>query len=342
MPYRIWPFLLSVPLWLGVPVAMAASGTNYSPVTVENCGQMLSFDHAPNRIVTLGQNSAELVLALGGGAHLIASGVWLDPVPDDLQAAASQIPVLAGRHPSLETVLARQPDLVAAQFVADIGPQGRTGRREQFTQAGVATYISPTDCKQKMWAASNIDGKRQEAFDIGVLYQEIRELAAIMGTPERGERLIAALQERLQLATQQQFAQDRRAPSVMYWFSSAQLEGDAWVAGGRGAPAWINKTLGVRNVFDSTEEWPAISWERIAAADPDIIVIGAMTRRHFTADDVDAKKRFLAQDPIASQLKAVKEGHIVVMPAKAMNPSLDMVTGVELLAQALRSFGWQQ
>ncbi|WP_414501335.1 MULTISPECIES: ABC transporter substrate-binding protein [unclassified Zymobacter] len=321
--------------------AMASTAPAYTPTSLDNCGQSLSFSQPPSRIVTLGQNSAEIVLALGQAKRLAASGVWLDPVPEALREDASRIPVLAGRHPAFEMVLAQQPDLVAAQFVADIGPQGRTARREQFTQAGVPTYLSPTDCKQKV-GASTVDGARQAPFTIDTLYQEIHELATIMGVPERGGALVTSLQQRIEHATRQQLAQDRRAPTVLYWFSSAQLGGDAWVAGAKGAPAWINRTLGVRNVIDSAEEWPAVSWERIAAADPDIIVIGSMARRHFTADDVEAKRQFLEQDPLARQLTAVREGRIVVMPARAMNPSLDTVEGVELLAKALRDFGWQR
>lgn len=342
MPYRFLTRLACYSwLLIGSASVHAMEVPSYTPVSVYNCGQTLQFSHPPERIVTLGQNSAEIILALGQGTHLVASGVWLDPVPAEFKDEAARVPVLAGRHPAFETVLAQQPDFVAAQFVADIGPQGRTAQRKQFTQAGIATYLSPTDCKQK-GLASNIDGARQAPFDIDTLYQEIHELAAIMGVPADGDTLITSLRQRIEQASRQQTAQDRRSPTIMYWFSSAQLSGDAWIAGAKGAPAWINHTLKVRNLVNSSEEWPAISWERIAATDPDIIVIGSMARRHFTADDVSEKQRFLQQDPLARQLRAVREGHIVVMPARAMNPSLDMIEGVEIVAQALRDFGWQR
>lgn len=328
-------------LLVGSASAYATVVPSYPALSVNNCGQTLKFSHPPKRIVTLGQNSTEIVLALGQGSHLVGSGIWLDPMPRELQDDASHVPLLSGRHPAFETVLAQQPDLVAAQFVADIGPQGRTAQREQFTQAGIPTYLSPTDCQQK-GITNNVDGARYAPFDIDTLYQEIRELAAIMGVPAKGHALIVSLQRRIEQASQQQTAQDRRSPTVMYWFSSARLSGDAWIAGAKGAPAWINRTLKVRNLIDSSEEWPAVSWEQIAAADPDVIVIGSMARRHFTADDVNEKLRFLQQDPVASQLRAVRENHIVVLPSRAMNPSLDMVDGVELVARALRDFGWQR
>lgn len=342
MPQRsIFGLALTAILLTSSALALAEGSSPYTPVAIDNCGLPLHFDKPPARIVTLGQNSAEIILALGEVKRLVASGVWLDPVPETLRGDAARVPVLPGRHPTFETVLAQQPDLVAAQFVADIGLQGRTARREQFTHAGVPTYLSPTDCKQKS-LVSTVDGARQAPFDIDTLYQEIRELAAIMGVSKRGEALVGSLQQRIERASDQQVAQDRRSPTVMYWFSSAQLGGDAWIAGAKGAPAWINRTLGVRNVIDVAEEWPAISWEKIAAADPDVIVIGSMARRHFIADDVEAKRRFLMQDPVACQLTAVREGHVVAMPARAMNPSLDMVDGLEIVAKALRDFDWQR
>ena len=130
-----------------------------------------------------------------------------------------------------------------------------------------------------------------------------------------------------------------RDVSVLFWFSSPQTEGEAYVAGRYGAPAWLSDVVGVRNVITSEEEWPLVGWETISGLDPDVIVLGKMDRRRLPADDVAAKRAFLQSDPVASQLSAVRNGRLIEMDAQSMNPTLRAVDGVETLAAGLRAFG---
>jgi iron complex transport system substrate-binding protein len=41
-------------------------------------------------------------------------------------------------------------------------------------------------------------------------------------------------------------------------------------------------------------------------------------------------------------MKAVRNGHIVVMDAQAMNPTIRTISGIEALAQAIKTFGLEQ
>jgi iron complex transport system substrate-binding protein len=125
----------------------------------------------------------------------------------------------------------------------------------------------------------------------------------------------------------------------VFWFSSSRLKGDPWVAGDYGAPGWISNTLGLKNIIDSHDEWPAVTWEHIAQAQPDIIVIAEMSRRLYPADDVAVKKAFLHDDPVTRNMPAVKKGHIIVVPAMSLNPSLRNVDAVEMISNQLAT--WQ-
>ena len=81
-----------------------------------------------------------------------------------------------------------------------------------------------------------------------------------------------------------------------------------------------------------------MSWEQIAQSQPDIIVIASMDRRLYPADDVAVKQAFLASDPVTREMSAVKQGHIVVVPAMSLNPSLRNVDAVELISQQIAAF----
>ena len=307
------------------------------PLTVENCGVKETFTHAPQRVVTVGQHETELMLALGLEKRISATSVWFGPLPDALAERGKGLKKLADNAPSFEAVTAQNPDLVLAQYHWHIGPQGETGTREQFASLGIPTWVSPADCIGKsVTDSSNGDGARSTPFSIAEIAREISELATIFDVQPQGEKLNEALKLRIQKA--QARSQHARPLKVVFWFSSSRLQGDPWVAGDYGAPGWISHTLGLKNIIDSHDEWPAVTWEHIAQAQPDIIVIAEMSRRLYPADDVAVKKAFLNNDPVTRNLPAVKNGHIIVVPAMSLNPSLRNVDAVEAIGDKLATF----
>lgn len=313
----------------------AAEATRY-PLTVTNCGQPLTFAQAPKRAVSIGQSSTEILLSLGLADRLVGTAVWFGPVLKPFEAVNAKIKRLADNDPSFEAVVGQAPDLVTAQYEWHIGPNGSVGKREQFAALGVPAYVSPADCVEKDNSGSG-DGVRKRLFTMDLIYQEIRELAQIFDVADRGEELIGTLRAReaaaIKAVADKAVAGKDRA--VVFWFSSKDVKGDAFVAGRNGAPAYILSALGARNVIDTNEEWPLIGWEGIAAANPAVIVIATMDRRRFPADDVEVKRAFLASDPVASRLEAVRHNRVVLMNAQSMNPSIRTIDGIEALAAGL-------
>ncbi len=319
--------------------AQAAATDERYPLTLDNCGAQITLEAPPQRAVSIGQNTTEILLSLGLAYRMAASAVWIGDVPDDLKADNARVPRLSSTVPGFESVLGQAPDLVAAQFENDIGPQGRIATREQFTSLGVPTYLSPTDCVGRRHGGdTNSDGARTRAFDMALVYREVSELAGIFNVAERGSELVDTLRQRESDAV----AMGAGTPkdlSMVWWFSSAELAGDAWVAGQLGAPGYIMKKLGAHNIIQSDEEWPAVSWERIAALDPDVIVLGTMERRNFPADDIHQKIAFLEHDPVTREMRAVKHHRFIVLDAQAMNPTLRTVEGLETVANGLNELG---
>ncbi|MEB6377462.1 ABC transporter substrate-binding protein [Leclercia adecarboxylata] len=314
------------------------AATNY-PLTVENCGVKETFTQPPQRVVTVGQHETELLLALGLEKTIGATSVWFGPLPDALSARGQGIKKLADNAPSFEAVTAQHPDLVLAQYHWHIGPQGETGTREQFATLGIPTWISPADCIGKsVTDSSNGDGARSTPFSIAEIEREIDTLAEIFDVQPQGKALNEALKQRIQKAQARAAAPRTRPLKVVFWFSSSRLKGDPWVAGDYGAPGWISNTLGLKNIIDSHDEWPTVTWEHIAQAQPDVIVIAEMSRRLYPADDVAVKKAFLNDDPVTRNIPAVKKGHIIVVPAMSLNPSLRNVDAVEAIGEKLATF----
>ncbi|ACP21716.1 Fe III ABC transporter, periplasmic-binding protein (plasmid) [Sinorhizobium fredii NGR234] len=323
-------------LLAAIGVEAQAAETSY-PLTLTNCGHQVIFQKAPDRAVSIGQSSTEILYLLGLQDRMVGTAVWIGPVINGYEEANAKVERLADNDPSFESVVARKPDLVTAQFQWHVGPEGIVARPEQFEELGVPVYTSPADCVGKDNSGGG-DGVRHTVFTMDLIYQEITELVQIFNVQERGEKLVAELKAREEAAKKKIASADGRL-SAVFWFSSAELDIDPYVAGKNGAPGYIMRSLGIRNVVDSEEEWPTVGWETIAKSGPTLVVAGKMERRRFPADDIAVKHKFLESDPVTSLMPAVKEGHVVEMDAQAMNPTIRTIEGIEVLADAVEKSG---
>jgi iron complex transport system substrate-binding protein len=331
---RLHLFGAAVVAGLLAAAPVLAAPTQY-PLTIRNCGNTLTFAHAPERAVSLGQAGTETLYRLGLADKVVGTAVWFGPVLPQFAAANDKIKRLADNDPSFESVVGQNPDFVAAQYQWHVGQRGSVGKPEQFAALGIPAYVAPADCEGKDNSGGG-DGVRVAPLTMAPVYQEIREIAEIFDVADRGDALIARLQQREKDAIASIAGTPKDLP-ILFWFSSRDVKGDPFVAGRNGAPAYIMNALGERDVITVNDEWPTVSWEAIAAANPAVIVIARMDRRRFPADDVDVKMHFLETDPVASQLDAVRNKRIVVMDAQAMNPGLRMIDGIEALANGIRA-----
>lgn len=318
-------------------MSSAVLATDY-PLTIKNCGNVLEFDAAPERVVSLGQSTTEILYSLGLGDKVKGTGVWFGPVLDQFKDINATVPRLADNDPGFETVVAQKPQLVTTQYQWHVGPKGIVGTTEQFNELSIPVYTAVADCVGKDNTGSG-DGVRNQGFSMDLIYQEITELAQIFDIEDRGTALIADLQAREKQSLDQVVATGNDNVSVVFWFSSSEIKADPYVAGKNGAAGYVAAKLGVKNIIDSDEEWPTVGWETIARANPDIIVIGKMGRRRFPADDWEVKMDFLKTDPVTSQMKAVQNGNIVVMDAQSMDPTIRTIEGIETLVKAVEKLG---
>lgn len=308
------------------------SGAAGRPVRLDNCGQQVVVDTPPRRAVSLNQGTTEIMLSLGLADRMVGTATWTDPVAEGLEKANAQVKRLADNAPSFETVLDTEPDFVAASFASTLG-EGGVAPREQFDKLGVPTYLSPSDCVGKDNSGDG-DGVRTEPLTMDAVYGEVRDLAEVFGVRERGERLVAGLKSRVTRATA---GLDARGVTLMYWFADSR---SPYLAGCCGAPGIVTDALGAKNAFDDTEEeWPQVNWETVADRDPDLLVIGDLTRKQQTAETAAQKIEFLESNPVTKNMTAVKKKRYVLLSGQAMNPTVRTVEGIEKVAAALRGQG---
>jgi iron complex transport system substrate-binding protein len=223
-------------------------------------------------------------------------------------------------------------------FEWHVGPRGAVGRRDQFAKLGIPVYVTPADCVGKDNSGAG-DGVRTQPFAMELVYRTILEYGRMFDVQDRAEKLVAELRAREAKAVAAVAGKGPADVPIALWFSSREIKGEAFMAGRTGIPAYTFAKLGLRNVIGSSEEWPLVGWESIAAADPKVIAVVKMERRRFPADDIDAKLAFLKNDPVASRIDAVRNARIVVLDVGTTRAGLDTIDGIEALAEALAGFG---
>ncbi|HHQ6626424.1 TPA: ABC transporter substrate-binding protein [Serratia fonticola] len=323
---------------LGMVLASASSAlaTTY-PLTIENCGYKETFTKAPERVVALGQNTVEILLLLGLQDKIVASAFWPTKVLPQLAEQNEKIKTLTVEIPTLESILAQDPDFVPAQLPLLLGPESKVAKREDLATVGVNSYMSPGMCATKK-DIGDMYGSRQKLWDMTFLYQEIADFAKIFNVEDRGQALIADFKQR-EADLRREFGKNNQDLSFVFWFSSSSPSSDAYVGGKNSASGFIANLLGGHNAITSETEWPTVGWESIIAANPNVIVVSSLDRNRWTLDNAEEKIKFLKTDPAVSQLDAVKKGHIVVMDGQAMNPTIRTLYGAEQVGEQLRNLG---
>ncbi|TSI12149.1 ABC transporter substrate-binding protein [Brevibacterium aurantiacum] len=304
------------------PAAAQGEGSSSYPLTVENCGSEVTFDGIPERVVSLDQNSTEILLSLGLEDRMVGTASWTDPVYASLKKANDEVPRLANEAPTYEVLLDVDPDFVTASFGRHYKSEGGVASRDRLNETGIDSYLSPTDCEGGR--SINAGQARTRPLTLETLYQEIRDMAAIFDVPSRGEALVADLEERREAALDDV---DLDGKKVAFWFADTRTP---YIAGGYGAASLLARMSGMENVYDDVDDdWPAVGWESFVDQDPQVVVLGDLQRDRFPGDRLEDKIEFLKSDPLTNTLSAVQNECFVSLHGAEMNPAIRYVDGLE-------------
>jgi len=293
------------------------------PLALDNCGTKVTFQAAPDRVVTIKSSTTEMMLALGLGDHVVGSAFLDGPLPDALKTAAAGNEAItkpmAAQVPGSEAVLALQPDLVYAGWESNVTAQG-AGARPTLAKLGVNTYVSPSACQEKAYQPDPL------TFDD--VFAEISEVGKVFDVQGRAAALVAEQKEQLAAVPQ-----DGSGHTALWWSSG---NGTPYVGAGIGAPAMIMKTVGLKNVAaDVPMTWTPLSWEKIIAADPDVIVLVDASW-----NTAQAKIDYLESNGATKNLQAVKHHRYVVLPFASTEAGVRNVDAATTIAADLKKLDW--
>nr|WP_172436812.1 ABC transporter substrate-binding protein [Rhodococcus erythropolis] len=304
--------------------AVQAGVTQY-PITINTCGKSITITERPARAVALEQTQTEFLLTLGLESAMVGTSYLTDPILPTLEHSYDSVPVLAAKYPSHEVVLEVAPDFIYAAgswAVAD----DAAGSRETWEKLEIPVYLSSLACDQTGVSdpTSNFDG----------IFTELRTLGEIFDVQDRAETVIADQQQRIddEMATLPHNLSDK---SLAWWYTGTRTP---YFGGNSSAAGDFATRFGMENSFgNSTGRWNEANWEALADQDPDVLVLSDLSRGS-EGDSAQAKIDFLENNPLTSQMSAVKNHRFVVVPGSGRDRSIRTITSFEAVSAGLREF----
>lgn len=308
------------------PIEETESATS---VTLENCGTKVTYDLPIEKVVAT-SNGANIgtILRVGGLDKLAA--VTLNANNDAVMESMfgpgiAGVPHLDGTI-TMETVLGKQADLVVGSYSGLFkGASGVTP--ESLGQNGIGAYVISDSCRQG--TAQDAPMGTMGPWD--ALRADVANYGSLFGTQDEATEAATELDTRLDRL--EQAPQPDTAPKVLIYDSG---EEDLYTSGGNGAPNGIIDAAGGTNVFaDVDNTWFRASWETVAGAEPDVIVIMDYKK---SSDEVQGKIDAIKAREGLRDLDAVKQNRFVVLPLAMFTSGFPNIYGAEQLRGKLEEF----
>lgn len=294
--------------------AKGAAENDAWPRTVTNCGEDVTIEARPERIVGI-EGAAETVLALGAGDQLAGwFGNEAAALPADLRSEAEKAEHLGGSFPSptLEDIVAPEPDLVVLYGYSEEAGLTKQG----FADLGVPTLVLSETCAEG--ADPTVDG----------YFSDVETIARAIGADEEAETLVEGWREEIDEATATPLEEE-----VSVFINGNPDPSSPFASGGGSlADDQIRIAGGVNAFGDTDDAFLEPSWEEVATRDPDVIVDGSGGLEESTA----ALRAYLADDRALSQMTAVREDAFLTIEYYDNVPGPRVVDGIVKIAEFLR------
>ena len=229
---------------LGAAIAAALTAVIAAIAIGSTVEPARSASRPPRRIVSLNLCADQLVLALADRSQI--AGLTRNVGNPDMSAEAGRARGLHMLGTSAEEVLAIDPDLIV----------GMPARGSPMIAALAGQHYRTLDLK----SANNLED----------IYAGIRETAAAVGHPGRGEALIAGMQRDL-----------ARIPRVGHGKIAVYYQRRGYMTGAGTLIDDLMRRVGLVNLASRLDKSPLsqVSLEEIVAAQPDYLIVESATNR---------------------------------------------------------------
>jgi iron complex transport system substrate-binding protein len=301
----------------GEPAATFPAANSKFPMTVSSCGQQVTIDHPPTRVLTVETDTSTALAAVGASNRIVARAGEGDSPLGGYADELSGIPQIGANDPdppSREVVLSQRVDLVVAGHIS-------LQWKQDLEAAGLQVLVPA-------WFCGAIQSDAGPADFTGI-YRTLETYGQIFGTEDIARRTVTDLRNRV-AKVEQQFRGIAPRTAADVYVATEQL----YVYGGLSLNNTVLTTLGLTNVFaDLKERTAEASTENLIARDPTVILLNYGSNYGIT-DGTDAIRAFNAIPPL-DRLTAVREQRLLTLNYSYLVGGPLAVDGLEMLATQL-------
>lgn len=307
--------------------AQADGSAGAETVTVTNCGEQVTYEQPLERLFVNDGGMIAIALAAGAREQMVAVSSMARDVDVLRLEFGSQIDGLnevAPAQPSLENIVGAKPEVLFAGYHYGMGEE-RGITPEILAGHGIAVYQLSEACRPVEGEAVRGTMDPWVALDT-----DLRNIGLITGHADQGARAADEVAARLQ--TLRAAPQPVEKPTVFVFDSGSDT---IFSSGAFGGPQGIIDAAGARNATEDIKDtWTTVSWERIATADPDLIVFV-----DYPGQSVEEKIEALRSNPASKNLKAVRESRFINLPYAMWVSSPLNIDAAETLRSVLEKHG---
>lgn len=281
-------------------------------VTFTNCDRELSFEAAPQRIVSMNGHVTEVLIDLGLADRIVGTA-YADNEPDPEYAEVwASIPKLADEYPTMEQILDVEPDLVVGGMSSAFNEkEGRS--RDAFAEHQIPTFLFTEYCGDT-------------AFTIDAFTDDVTQLGQATGTEDAASDLIDEVTGEL-TAIHDAVADAPPVPTFVYDSGTDE----PFTVGGVGVGQLIVESAGGENLFREGERpYATTSWETVAERAPEAIVV-----LDYGDETAQQKIDFLKGQPLMRTTPAVRDDRFVVVQLSDFFESPRLVGATRTVAEFL-------
>ena len=248
---------------------------------IDNRGKEITFEKAPQKIISLLPSDTEIIYALGDGDKLIA----VDTYSNYPEEAKKKQQLDSGSKTNIEAIIGLKPDVVILGQMAQTVDQFK-----QLEDAGIKVVVTEAGSIAETYKVIEMMGK--------TLNKEAKATEIINGMKSDFDKIKAEVKN--------------KAPKKVY-IEISPLQYKLWSCGKGTFQDELLTMIGATNIFSDISSWKEVSEEQVLSRNPDIIIttVGPMYGVSDPVSEIKSRANW-------NKIDAVKNGKVFVTDSDAI------------------------
>lgn len=271
-----------------------------------------NFDKAPERAVSMSQFTTEIMLKLGLKDNMVGTAFLEEEIYPSVAKDYNEVPVIADKWPSLEELLAVEPDFVTGWEVA--------------FKKGVDSKMIAKNNINMFVPQSSIDFNA----DLDTLFNDFLMFGKIFNKEKEAQAYVDS--ERARVEELKKNTTDKKEFTYFIYDSGTDKAFTVF----EGFTPNLLKLINGKNVLSGKgvdKTWGETSWEDVIEADPDYFIIVDYSKGIRDETDSESKINAIKSNPKLNELTAVKNNKFIRVKLAEIVPGIRNVDFFEKVAK---------